>query len=115
MAHRSSEARRIRRELDKQLAAVAVATRQPLTWTPEEVAVLDMISNVFDRKALLEARLPVADDDKALVKLSGEIRLLEGHAARLLKSIRVEMPKTAPESKRTVKARAAANVRWKTG
>jgi hypothetical protein len=114
MAH-SPEARRIRRELDKQLAAVSAATRQTLTWTPEEAAVLDMLSNVFDRKALLEARLPVADDDKALVKLSSEIRLIEGHAARLLKSIRIEMPKAKTESTRTIKAQAAANARWKTG
>ena len=96
MAQRSSEARRMRRELDKQLAAVSAATRQKLTWTPEEAAVLDMISNAFDRKTLLEARLPLADDDKALVKLSGEIRLLEGHAARLLKSIRIQMPRPRP-------------------
>jgi hypothetical protein len=57
----------------------------------------------------------VADDDKALVKLSGEIRLLEGHAARLLKSIRIDMQSAKADSNRTIKARAAANARWKTG
>jgi hypothetical protein len=50
MAARSNEARRIRRELQRQLDAVSRATGQPMQWTPEETAVIDMICDCYDRK-----------------------------------------------------------------
>jgi len=43
---------------------------------------------------------------KTRVKVSGELRLLEGTIARLLKMVSTDVP--APESLRTVKARRAA-------
>lgn len=99
--------------VQKQLDAVGRATGQPMQWTPEESAVIDMIQDVYDRKTALEQRLVDATDDKALVKLSGEIRLLESHAARLLKQIRIPVPKaSAAESRRSISARRAANARW---
>lgn len=111
MAARSNEARRIRRELQRQLDAVSRATGQPMQWTPEETAVIDMICDCYDRKTELKQRLADATEDKALVKLAGEIRLIESHAARLLKQIRVPVP-TRQESRRTTRARQAANARW---
>ena len=111
MATRSSEARRIRRDLQSQLDAVGRATGQPMQWTPEESAVIDMICDAYDRKSQLEKALAGAEDDKARVKLAGEIRLIESHTARLLKQIRIPLP-TQQESRRTTRARQAANARW---
>jgi hypothetical protein len=113
MATHSKAANRIRRELQKQLDAVGRATGQAMVWTPEEQAVIDLICDAYDRKTALEQRLSAAEDDKTVAKLSGEIRLTEGHAARLLKQIRIPTPKAAgAESRQTRSARRAANARW---
>jgi hypothetical protein len=44
------------------------------------------------------------------VKLSAELRLLEGSLARLLKQVKTDVP--APESQVTIQARRAAMKRW---
>jgi hypothetical protein len=58
----------------------------------------------------LQRDYSAAADTKTRVKISSELRLLEGAIAGLLKSVRTEVP--APESLRTIKARRAANTRW---
>jgi hypothetical protein len=47
---------------------------------------------------------------KLRVKLSAEIRLLEGSLARLLKQIKTDVPEA--DSRTTVKARRVARARW---
>ena len=49
-------------------------------------------------------------DPKVQCKLSAEARLLEQSIARLLKQIKTDLP--APDGKKTVRARRAANARW---
>jgi len=110
MARHTRQALKLRADLTQQLEAVGKATGQNLVWTPEERAVLEQIMAAVDRKIALESRLAEANDAKAYVKVSGELRLTETHIVRLLKSVRVEMAKAT--STRTVKARAAANARW---
>lgn len=62
------------------------------------------------RSELYGAYRAAVSEPKVQVKLSGEMRLLEASVARLLKSIRTELP--AAEGRRTTKARKAARVRW---
>jgi len=49
-------------------------------------------------------------DLKTRLKVSAEVRLLEGLAARLVRQIKTDL--AMPESMTTVKARRAANRRW---
>jgi len=110
MAH-SPEARRVRRELDKQLAATSAATGRDLVWTPQDKVVLSLIQAAIDRKNDLQQIYSAAvDEPKLRVKLSAELRLVEAQLARLVKQIKTDMP--APMSRRSQKAQAAALVRW---
>lgn len=109
-AARSAEARRIRRELDKELAAAAARSGSPLVWTAQDRVVLDMITSTVDRKCDLERFYAEAEEAKARVKLAAEIRLCEAHLARLVKQVRTDIPQ--PESLRAIKARRAAQARW---
>src|SRR5690606_12876363 len=108
---RSLEAKKMRRELDKQLGKVAAIMGLPASWTAAEEAVLGLISDQIDRKVELSEAYQSAPDHKVAVKLSGEIRLLEASIARLLKQVEPVPP--APDSAKTVKARHAANARWR--
>lgn len=113
MARHSAEANRIRRDLDRELAAVSAATGKRLAWDTAESAVIQQIVSSIDRKVHLERTLAAVLDDPALyVKVSGEIRLIETHVARMLKQVKPEVPKR--DSTRTQKARAAAQARWGT-
>jgi hypothetical protein len=107
---RSSEARKIRRDLDKELAAAGLQSGQNLVWSAQEEVVLGLISDEIDRKETLLEAWREATDPKVQVKLSAEARLLEQSIARLLKLIKIDLP--ARDSNKTVKARRAANVRW---
>lgn len=49
MAH-CAEARRVRRELDEQLAAASAATGRDLVWTAQDRVVLSLITSAIDRK-----------------------------------------------------------------
>jgi hypothetical protein len=109
-AARSAEARRIRRELDKELSAAAASSGSPLVWTAQDRVVLDLISAAVDRKVDLADVYAEAADAKARVKMSAEIRLLEAHVARLIKQVRTDVPQ--PETMTTIKARRAAQARW---
>lgn len=110
---RSAEARRILRELDKELAEAGKQRGQTLEWSAAERAVLDLILDDFDRISDLKAAYTSAaeaGETKLQIKVSTELRLLEQSAARLLKQIKTDLP--AAEDKSTVRARTAANVRW---
>jgi len=109
MAH-SEAARKLRRELDKELAANAAHAGEELVWTASERAILERVSATIDHISDLSRDYAAADDAKLRMKLSGEIRLLDGLLTRLLKQVRTDVPQ--PESLRTIKARRAAQVRW---
>jgi hypothetical protein len=107
---RSSEARKVLRDLDKELGSASERVGQNLVWSAQEQAILGLIGDEIERKeALLEAWRE-STDPKVQCKLSAEARLLEQSIARLLKQIRTDVP--APDSQRTVRARRAANARW---
>jgi hypothetical protein len=84
-----------------------------LSWAAAERVVLDMVADAVDRKVDLCARYLATDDDKVRVKLSTEIRLIEGSVAKLLKSVSTDLPE--PQSKTSRKASAAAHARWRHG
>ena len=106
----SSEARRLLRELNAELASASKHTGRSLVWTPQDRAVLELIAYTVDRRVDLAADYAVAECTARRVKISAELRLLEGSLSRLLKQVQTDIP--APESLRTVKARAAARARW---
>jgi hypothetical protein len=110
MAHDSTAARRCRRGLEEQLAAVNTMTGSQQTWTPAELEVLELIRLGWNRHTKLAAAFDATDDPKASAKLSGEARLTEAHLARLIKSVAPQVPKQ--ESRRSQRGRAAANARW---
>lgn len=107
---RSAEARKVLREMDKELESAGRRAHKKLEWSAAERAILDLISANFDRISDLRMAYQDAAEVKVQIKLSTELRLLEQAAARLLKQIKTDLP--APESKTTVRARAAANTRW---
>ena len=107
---RCAEARRVRRELDAQLAATAAATGRTLVWTAQDREVLALMASSIDRKCDLQRDYAAAAEAKTRVKISAELRLLEASVARLLKQITTDLPE--PESLRTIKARQAARARW---
>jgi hypothetical protein len=110
VAAKSLEARRVLRDLDKELEAASLARGQQLMWSAQESAILGQLSTVLDRKAELLELYQEARAVKTKLRLSQEIRLLEASAARLLRDIKTDVA-PAP-GMRTVKARRAARARW---
>jgi hypothetical protein len=110
MAH-SAAARRVRRELDKQLAATAAATGRDLVWTAQDRIVLSLIQAAIDRTCDLQRDYAAAEDGKTRAKLSAELRLLEANIERLVRRVKTDVP--APMSRRSQKAQAASLVRWR--
>ena len=107
---RSPAARKLLRDLEKELDASGQATNQQLVWTAADSMVIDQCADMLDRKAELQVMYDEAEKQTAKVRLSGEMRLLEQASSRLIKTLRTELPKI--ESRRTVMNRHAANVRW---
>jgi hypothetical protein len=76
-----------------------------------------LIMAAYDRITLLEQRISPELETPELVKLSGEVRLCEGQAARLIREIQrgleaaVAPPKSTAGS-RNAAARKAASTRW---
>jgi hypothetical protein len=97
-------------EFESQLAVLSARTGKKQSFTPTETAVLGLISAQIDRKVDLRRMYAKTDDPKLMVKLSGELRLLETSIARLLRQVKVEMP--VPQSHVSRKASQAANTRW---
>lgn len=110
MTAKSPEARRVLRDLNKELELVSAGRGQKLFWSAQESAILDQISSILDRKSELLQLSAEARSVKNKLKLSQELRLLERAAASLVTQIRTDLPQ--PESHRTVKARRAARARW---
>jgi hypothetical protein len=110
MMARSPEARKVRRELDKELASAGLRSGQDLVWSAQEEAILGLISDEIDRKQSILEAWDEATDPKVQCKLSAEARLLEQSIARLLKLMKTDLP--ARPSNKTLMARRAANARW---
>ncbi|BBY91339.1 hypothetical protein MGALJ_10080 [Mycobacterium gallinarum] len=110
---KSPEARKIRRDLDKELESVAHERGHTLVWSAQEQAVIGLICDQIDRKVEIFAAYEESSDPKVKVKLSGEMRLLEQSVARLLRQVKTDVP--GPESQRTVAARRAVRARWDRG
>jgi hypothetical protein len=110
---KSTEGRKVLRELDKEREAVSKQLGRPVFWTAEDQAVLGQISSILDRKADFLKAYEEAEEIKVRLKISAEVRLLEQAAARLVKQVQ---PKP-PEQKGlvAVKAARAANQRWAKG
>lgn len=110
MAH-CTEARRVRRELDRQLAEAGAASGRSLSWTAQDKQVLALLASAIDRKNDLQADYAsAADEPKTRIKLAAELRLCESHIERLLRRISTQVPQ--PMSRRSQKAQAAAFARW---
>jgi len=105
-----AEARRVRRELDVQLAATAAASGRHLVWTPQDRVILGLIASSIDRKCDLQRDYSAASEPKIRVKVSAELRLLEAAVGRLIKQVKTDSP--VPMSRRSQKAQQAALVRW---
>jgi hypothetical protein len=105
------EARRVRRELDRQLLDAGAAAGMTLVWSAQEREILDLISAQLNRKHDLQRDYAAAEDVKVRVQVSSELRLLESSVERLLRRVTTEVP-AGPESIATVRARAAATKRW---
>jgi predicted unusual protein kinase regulating ubiquinone biosynthesis (AarF/ABC1/UbiB family) len=110
MSAKSPEARRVLRELDKELAAAGVQQGRNLVWSAQESTILGQISSILDRKHDFLAVYEQSDDTKLRLKLSAEVRLLEQAAARLVKEIKTDLPPAL--SYTSTKAKKAADTRW---
>ena len=113
----SAEAMALLASLDAEAVENAEARGEielPADWSAAERAVLELIAGAVDRKVDLEARYDAAQDDiKLLLKLSGELRLIEANVARLLKNVNTDVPPEPTTVSR--KASAAAKTRWRRG
>ena len=109
---RSPEAQKLLDDLDKELQVNGINAGRKLSWSAAESQLLAMIADAVDRRVDLKVqyRLAAAEEPKLAVKISGELRMLEALAARLLRQISTEAPKA--ETMRSVKARRAVMTRW---
>jgi hypothetical protein len=110
MAARSPEARKVLRELNRELASASARQGTNLVWSAAEAAILAQIASALDRKADFLAAYEAADEVKTRLRISAEVRLLEGLAARLVRCVKTDVGQ--PESMTSVKARKAAKRRW---
>jgi hypothetical protein len=110
MAAKSAEARKVLRELDKELAVASRRQGRDIVWSAQEQAILGQISSILDRKSDFLVAYEAAEEIKVRLKISAEVRLLEQAAARLVQTIKTDMPE-APTHTAT-KAAKAANARW---
>ena len=107
---RTAEARRMAKALADELKSAGDEVGHTLVWSAAEEAIIEQICVETDRKVHLLALYEEAEDPALMVKLSAEVRLLEGSIARQLRQVKTELP--AAESSTTVKARQAAQSRW---
>lgn len=110
MAAKSAEARKVLRELDRELSEAGRSKGITLVWSAAEASILAQIASVLDRKADFLVVYEETEDVGQRLKLSAEIRLLEGLSARLVKQVRTDL--AVAESSTTRRARSAANARW---
>jgi hypothetical protein len=119
MVERSVEALNVLRELDSELASASENAGRSLVWTPHDRAILELIGDTIDRKVDLTVLYEATPDITPRVKLSAELRLLEGSLARLLKMVRTDVPdvhqhRQEPSDVRSARASRAAKAkaRW---
>jgi hypothetical protein len=110
MVAKSAEARKVLRELDRELADAGARKGVGLVWSAAEASILAQIASVLDRKADFLEAYEGSDELMVRLKISAEVRLLEGLAARLVRTVKTDLAQ--PESLVSVKARRAANARW---
>jgi hypothetical protein len=110
MAAKSAEGRKVLRELDRELAQAGSSQGINLVWSAAEASILAQIASVLDRKSDFLEAYEAADEIKTQLKISAEVRLLEGLASRLVRMVKTDL--ALPESMVTVKARRAAKRRW---
>lgn len=113
MATHCQEAQQLLDALDARLARAAERQGVPLAWTAAEQHTLEILADTIDRRTALTSAFDAceASEAKTQVKLSTEIRQLDRLVVQLLARVEPAAPKQ-PESRRTVKAREAANARW---
>lgn len=110
---RSPEGRKIVRELRKELKEAGDAAGVELSFSAIEEALIAEIAEIFDRKHDLQADYEACDDVELRIKLSTELRLLQGTAERLLRKVSTEAPAAAkPQSKVSKQAQRSAQRRW---
>jgi hypothetical protein len=116
MVERSVEALNVLREWDSELAAVSERAGRSLVWTTADKAILELVADAIDRKVDLAVLYEATPDISPRVKLSAELRLLEGSLARLLRMVRTDVPdvhhKQEPSYVRSARASRAAEARW---
>ena len=115
---RSTEANRIRREMDKLLADAGERQGEELHWDQADEKLLGMLQDHVDREVSLTERLAAATDSVRLqIALSTEIRLTQSSIARLLRQIRESIPQqqeqAAPMSPVSRKASKALSSHWR--
>lgn len=111
-----AEARELLDGLDAELKANAEQLGAALKWTAAEKVLLDLIASTVDRRQDLQRLFDEAEKPSALVRISGELRLLDAQISRLLKSISTEPTLPGPRrSVRSQKASKAALSRWNRG
>jgi hypothetical protein len=110
MRKRSAEALKVLADLDAELAAAGESLGEMLSWTAAEIEMREMLANTIDRRARVGTLYEQATDPKVIVKISVELRQLDGAVMKIMKAIKTEVPQQ--ESMTTVKARRAANTRW---
>lgn len=97
-------------DLDAELAAAGEALGETLSWTAAEIEMREMLANTIDRRARVGTLYEQATDPKVIVKISLELRQLDGAVMKMMRSINTEVPQH--DSLTTIKARRAANTRW---
>jgi hypothetical protein len=112
---RSVEAQRVLAALDAELAAESKRTGRSLVWTAPDKELLALIADTIDRKVDLMVLYEVTPDISPRVKLSAEIRLLDGLLSRLLRQVEIDAPDVPvrePSHVVSARARRAAKARW---
>jgi hypothetical protein len=109
----SPEGRKIVRELRNELKEAGESIGQELVFGAAEEALIEQIADILDRKHDLNQAYADADDTELRIKLSTEIRLLEGAVERLLRRVNTEPPAQAKaQSKVSRQAQRSAEKRW---
>jgi hypothetical protein len=112
MAKDSAAARKMRRDLEAQRAAVSATVGRQQSWDACELQLIDQLCGHLNRQTMLQAELDLAPDTKARVKVSTELRLTGQAIAALVKQLKPKVPASKPSTPRARQAQRAANMRW---
>ncbi|HTX94012.1 MAG TPA: hypothetical protein VME67_03725 [Mycobacterium sp.] len=110
---RSPEALKTIAELRRELKEAGESIGEELVFSAVEETLINQIGDLLDRKYDLMNAYADCSDVELQIKLSTEIRLLEGAAERLLRRVNTEPPvQSKPRSKVSQQAQRAAETRW---